>query len=150
MKEDKTMAKKSVNSTVATSGVSLGLAVQTRDLEMISVVVDNAVKIVTDAEIKATGVAVTSGEVSAVVSVIVAPQPSIPSVETVHGLMPLTAIFDEDTIWAQIEAEYAELVQKISRLPEEDKALNIAKMIIGNAVLRNAGTTAQATVDGLI
>lgn len=150
MKEDKTMAKKSVNSTVATSGVSLGLAVQTRDLEMISVVVDNAVKIVTDAEIKATGVAVTSGEVSAVVSVMVAPQPSVPSVETVHGLMPLTAIFDEDTIWAQIEAEYAELVQKISRLPEEDKALNIAKMIIGNAILRNAGTTAQATVDGLI
>lgn len=150
MKEDKTMAKKSVNSTVATSGVSLGLAVQTRDLEMISVVVDNAVKIVTDAAIKATGVAVTSGEASAVVSVMVAPQPSVPSVETVHGMMPLTAIFDEDTIWAQIESEYASLVQKIAGLPEEDKALNIAKMIIGNAILRNAGTTAQATVDGLI
>lgn len=143
------MAKKSVN-TAATSGVSLGLAVQTRDLDMISVVVENAVKIVTDAAIAATGVTVTGGEASAVVSVIVAPQPSVPSVETVHGLMPLTAIFDEDTIWAQIESEYADLVQKISRLPEEDKALNIAKMIINNAVLRNAGTTAQATVDGLI
>ena len=143
------MAKKSVN-TAATSGVSLGLAVQTRNLDMISLVVENAVKIVTDAAIEATGVTVTGGEASAVVSVIVAPQPSVPSVETVHGMMPLTAIYDEDTIWAQIEAEYADLVQKISRLPEEDKALNIAKMIIGNAVLRNAGTTAQATVDGLI
>lgn len=143
------MAKKSVN-TAATSGVSLGLAVQTRDLDMISVVVDNAVKIVTDAAIAATGVTVTGGEASAVVSVMVAPQPSVPSVETVHGMMPLTAIFDEDTIWAQIESEYADLVQKIAKLPEEDKALNIAKMIINNAVLRNAGTTAQATVDGLI
>ena len=143
------MAKKSVN-TAATSGVSLGLAVQTRDLDMISTVVDNAVKIVTDAAIAATGVTVTGGEASAVVSVMVAPQPSVPSVETVHGMMPLTAIYDVDTIWAQIESEYADLVQKIQRLPEEDKALNIAKMIIGNAVLRNAGTTAQATVDGLI
>lgn len=143
------MTKKSVN-TAATSGVSLGLAVQTRDLDMISTVVENAVKIVTDAAIAATGVTVTGGEASAVVSVMVAPQPLVPSVETVHGMMPLTAIFDEDTIWAQIEAEYADLVQKISRLPEEGKALNIAKMIIDNAVLRNAGTTAQATVDGLI
>ena len=143
------MTKKSVN-TAATSGVSLGLAVQTRDLDMISTVVENAVKIVTDAAIAATGVTVTGGEASAVVSVMVAPQPLVPSVETVHGMMPLTAIFDEDTIWAQIESEYADLVQKISRLPEEGKALNIAKMIIDNAVLRNAGTTAQATVDGLI
>lgn len=143
------MTKKSVNP-AATSGVSLGLAVQTRDLDMISTVVDNAVKIVTDAAIAATGVTVTGGEASAVVSVMVAPQPSVPSVSTVHGMMPLTAIFDEDTIWAQIESEYADLVQKISRLPEEGKALNIAKMIIDNAVLRNAGTTAQATVDGLI
>ena len=143
------MAKKSVN-TAALSGVSLGLAVQTRDLDMISVVVDYAVKIVTDAAIAATGVTVTGGEASAVVSVIVAPQPSVPSVETVHGMMPLNAIFDEVTIWAQIESEYADLVQKIAKLPEEDKALNIAKMIINNAVLRNAGTTAQATVDGLI
>lgn len=143
------MGKKSVN-TAATSGVSLGLAVQTRDLDMISVVVENAVKIVTDAAIAATGVTVTGGEASAVVSVMVAPQPSVPSVETVHGMMPLTAIYDVDTIWAQIESEYADLVQKIAKLPEEDKALNIAKMIINNAVLRNAGTTAQATVDGLI
>lgn len=143
------MTKKSVNP-AATSGVSLGLAVQTRDLDMISTVVENAVKIVTDAAIAATGVTVTGGEASAVVSVMVAPQPLVPSVETVHGMMPLTAIFDEDTIWAQIESEYADLVQKISRLPEEGKALNIAKMIIDNAVLRNAGTTAQATVDGLI
>ena len=143
------MAKKSVNP-AATSGVSLGLAVQTRDLDMISTVVENAVKIVTDAAIAATGVTVTGGEASAVVSVMVAPQPLVPSVETVHGMMPLTAIFDEDTIWAQIEAEYADLVQKISRLPEEGRALAISKLIIDNAVLRNAGTTAQATVDGLI
>lgn len=143
------MTKKSVN-TAATSDVSLGLAVQTRDLDMISVVVDNAVKIVIDAAIAATGVTVTGGEALAVVSVKVVTQPSVPSVETVHGMMPLTAIFDEDTIWAQIESEYADLVQKIAKLPEEDKALNIAKMIIGNAVLRNAGTTAQATVVGLI
>lgn len=143
------MTKKSVNP-AATSGVSLGLAVQTRDLDMISTVVENAVKIVTDAAIAATGVTVTGGEASAVVSVMVAPQPLVPSVETVHGMMPLTAIFDEDTIWAQIEAEYADLVQKISRLPEEGKALAISKLIIDNAVLRNAGTTAQATVDGLI
>lgn len=143
------MTKKSVNP-AATSGVSLGLAVQTRDLDMISTVVENAVKIVTDAAIAATGVTVTGGEASAVVSVMVAPQPSVPSVSTVHGMMPLTAIFDEDTIWAQIESEYADLVQKISRLPEEGKALAISKLIIDNAVLRNAGTTAQATVDGLI
>lgn len=143
------MATKS-NKSVVTSGVSLGLAVKTRDLEMISTIVGNAVKIVTDATIKATGVAVTGEEASAVVSVLVAPQPAVPSVETVHGMMPLTAIFDDDTVWAQIEAEYADLVQKIDRLPEEDKALNIAKLIIDNAVLRNAGTTAQPVVDGLI
>lgn len=146
------MSKVNKNTPVVTSGVSLGKAVQTRDLAMISTVVENAVKIVTDAAIAATGVTVAAGnaEASAVVAVITAPQPAVPSVETVHGMMPLTAIFDEDTIWAQIESEYADLVQKIAKLPEDGKALAIANLIIGNAVLRNAGTTASAVVDGLI
>lgn len=131
---------------------SLGLAVQTRDSGMISVVVQNAINIVTEAAIKATGVTVTAGneEASAVVAVISAPQPSVPSVETVHGSMPLTAIFDEDTRWAQVEAEYADLVQKIAKLPEEGKALAVAKLIAGNAILRNFTAEASATVEGLI
>lgn len=146
------MSKANKNAPVVTSGVSLGKAVQTRDLDMISTVVENAVKIVTDAAISATGVTVAAGnaEASAVVAVITAPQPAVPSVETVHGMMPLTAIFDEDTIWAQIESEYAELTQKIQKLPEEGKTLAIANLIVNSALLRNVGTTAQATVDGLI
>lgn len=143
------MAKATQNSTTK---ASLGLAVQTRDSGMISVVVQNAINIVTEAAIKATGVTVTAGneEASAVVAVISAPQPSVPSVETVHGAMPLTAIFDEDTRWAQVEAEYADLVQKIAKLPEDGKALAVAKLIAGNAVLRNFTSEASATVEGLI
>lgn len=138
--------------TTATSGVSLGLAVKNRDLDMITTVVENAVKIVTDAAIKATGVTVAEGnaEASSVVAAIKAPQPSVPNVHTVHGAMPLTAIFDEDTVWAQIESEYAELVQAISKLPEEGKAEKIARLIVDNAVLRNCSTTGTATIDGLI
>ena len=138
--------------TSTTSNVSLGLAVQKRDAEMVQTVVSNAIKIVTDAEIKATGVDVTTGAeaVQAVVAVMAAPQPAVPAVHTVHGNLPLTAIFDEDTIWEQVTAEYANLVQKIEKLPEEGKTLATAKLIASNAVLRNLGTEPAATIDGLI
>lgn len=146
------MAKSTKNTTVATSGVSLGLAVKNRDFDMISSVVANAVKIVTDAAIVATGVAVAAGnaEASAVVAVIAAPQPAVPSIETVHGFLPLTAIFDEETVWEKIEAEYAELTQKVGKLPEEGKALAISKLIVANPVLRNCSEAAAPAVDGLI
>lgn len=134
--------------------VSLGLAVQTRDMDMIATVVNNAIAIVTEAQVKSTGITVAGAEataaVNSVVAVMAAPQPEVPSVETVHGLMPLTAIFDEETKWVQIEGQYANLVQKIAKLPEEGKALAIAKLIAGNAILRNCSAAATATVDGLI
>lgn len=143
---------KNTTATVTTSGVSLGLAIKNRDFAMISSVVANAVKIVTDAAIDATGVTVAAGntEASAVVAVIAAPQPSVPSIETVHGMLPLTAIFDEDTIWSKVEAEYAELTQKIAKLPEEGKALAISKLIVANPVLRNCSEAAAPAIDGLI
>lgn len=146
------MAPKTSKSTTSTSNVSLGLAVQTRDTAMVQTVVQNAIAIVANAEIKATGVDVSVGAeaVQAVVSVMAAPQPKVPNIETVHGAMPLTSIFDEDTIWAQVDAEYANLVQRIQHLPEEGKALAVAKLIASNAVLRNLGTEPTATIDGLI
>lgn len=137
----------------STSGISLGLAIQTQDFEMIKAVVENAINVVTEAQVKATGVVVEGTAASAVVSVvsvIAAPQPKVPNIETVHGSLPLTAIFDEETVWAQITAEYADLVQKIARLPEEGKKLAVATLIAENAVLRNCTTQATATVEGLI
>jgi len=139
--------------TAATSNVSLGLAIQTQDFGMIKTVVENAIAIVTEAQVKATGVVVegeASQAVASVVAVIAAPQPKVPNIDTVHGSMPLTSIFDEETIWAQITTEYAYLVQKIAKLPEEGKKLAVATLIAENAVLRNCTTEAQASVDGLI
>lgn len=139
--------------TNTTAKVSLGLAVQTRNFDMIKTVVENAIKIVTDAEIKSTNVTVPANAAEAVALVTAAfkaPQPAVPSIETVHGAMPLTSIFDEDTIWLQIEAEYAKLTQTIQRLPEEGKTLAVAKLIAANAVLRNCTEEATATVEGLI
>lgn len=139
--------------TTATSNVSLGLAIQTQDFDMVTKVVENAIAIVTEAQVKATGVTVegtASQAVASVVAVIAAPQPKVPNIDTVHGSMPLTAIFDEETIWAQITSEYAELTQQIAKLPEEGKKLAVAKLIVENAVLRNCTAEAQASVDGLI
>lgn len=139
--------------TTATSNVSLGLAIQTQDFDMVTKVVENAIAIVTEAQVKATGVTVegtASQVVASVVAVIAAPQPKVPNIDTVHGSIPLTAIFDEETIWAQITSEYAELTQQIAKLPEEGKKLAVAKLIVENAVLRNCTAEAQASVDGLI
>ena len=52
--------------TNTTAKVSLGLAVQTRNFDMINTVVENAIKIVTDAEIKSTNVTVPANAAEAV------------------------------------------------------------------------------------
>jgi len=67
-----------------------------------------------------------------------AAKPESVSIDTVHGQLPLNAIFDEDTKWAVITAAYAEIIQAVSKIPATaDAVVETAKLIATNAVLRN-------------
>lgn len=79
-----------------------------------------------------------------------AAKPESVSIDTVHGTLPLTAIFDEDTKWAVITAAYADIVQRVSKLPAgSDTKVETAKLIATNAVLRNISEPATKG-DGLL
>jgi hypothetical protein len=72
-------------------------------------------------------------------------------VETVHGALPFTAVFDEETKWSVITGAYAEIVQASARIPEgAPKKVEIAKLIATNPVLRNLTKTTAASDDGLL
>lgn len=65
-------------------------------------------------------------------------------VNTVHGDMPISMVFDEDTKWAVITGEYVSIVNAVKALPKGvDTTVETAKIIANSAVLRHI--TAEAT-----
>lgn len=60
-------------------------------------------------------------------------------VNTVHGDMPISMIFDEDTKWNVITGEYVAITNKVKALPKGcDEQIETAKIIASSAILRHA------------
>lgn len=59
-------------------------------------------------------------------------------VNTVHGDMPISMIFDEDTKWNVITCEYVAITNKVKALPKGcDEQIETAKIIASSAILRH-------------
>ena len=57
-------------------------------------------------------------------------------VDTINGYLPITAIFDKKSKWQLVQAEYANIVQKVSTIPDNlDSNIEIAKLIATSDVL---------------
>ena len=63
-------------------------------------------------------------------------------VNTVHGDMPISMIFDEDTKWNVITGEYVAITNKVKALPKGcDEQIEKAKIIASSAILRHVVET---------
>ena len=59
-------------------------------------------------------------------------------VNTVHGDMPISMIFDDETKWAVIAGEYVRIVNAVKALPKGvDEKVETAKIIANSAMLRH-------------
>ena len=71
-------------------------------------------------------------------------------VNTVHGDMPISMIFDEDTKWNVITGEYVAITNKVKALPKGcDAEVETAKIIASSAILRHVVET-KTTGSGLL
>lgn len=71
-------------------------------------------------------------------------------VNTVHGDMPISMIFDEDTKWNVITGEYVAITNKVKALPKGcDVEIETAKIIASSAILRHVVET-KTTGSGLL
>ena len=105
-------------------GKSISNAIKNRDLEELKEVVDSQVKIY--------GAAL--------------PDEAAAMVNTVHGDMPISMIFDDDTKWAVVTGEYVKIVNAVKALPKGvDEVVETAKIIANSAMLRHITATATNT-----
>ena len=103
-------------------GKSISNAIKNRDLAELKEVVDSQVAIY--------GAAL--------------PDEAAAMVNTVHGDMPISMVFDDDTKWAVITGEYVSIVNAVKALPKGvDVAVETAKIIANSAKLRHI--TAETT-----
>ena len=113
---------------MATKIKTLGEAIKDRDLSAVSIAVGAALDIYN------------SGET-----------PKAPKIETAFGLMDISMITDEDTLWQVVIPEYTRIVEAVKALPSNtDKKIEAAKLIGQSAVLRNINSQVATIVDGLL
>lgn len=71
-------------------------------------------------------------------------------VNTIHGDMPISMIFDEDTKWNVITGEYVAITNKVKALPKGcDEQIETAKIIASSAILRHVAE-GKTTGSGLL
>ena len=71
-------------------------------------------------------------------------------VNTIHGDMPISMIFDEDTKWNVITGEYVAITNKVKALPKGcDEQIETAKIIASSAILRHV-VEGKTTGPGLL
>lgn len=72
-------------------------------------------------------------------------------VNTIHGDMPISMIFDEDTKWNVITGEYVAITNKVKALPKGcDEQIETAKIIASSAILRHVVEGKTTTGSGLL
>ena len=72
-------------------------------------------------------------------------------VNTVHGDMPISMIFDDETKWAVVTGEYVRIANAVKALPKGcDEAIETAKIIANSAMLRHATSDVTYTTGSLL
>ena len=104
--------------------MSISKAIKTQDLELLKATVEKAVKVY--------GAAL--------------PDEAKAMVNTIHGDMPISMIFDDETKWAVITGEYVRIVNAVKALPKGvDEKVETAKIIANSAMLRHVTSSVQST-----
>ena len=71
-------------------------------------------------------------------------------IDTIHGDLPLSVIWDKDTVWVVVEAEYARLLQEVSRIDSKDNiSVEKAKLVAKSSVL-NTVAFGKSDTDSLL
>ena len=104
--------------------MSISKAIKTQDLELLKATVEKAVEVY--------GAAL--------------PDEAKAMVNTIHGDMPISMIFDDETKWAVITGEYVRIVNPVKALPKGvDEKVETAKIIANSAILRHVTSSVQST-----
>ena len=103
---------------------SISQAIKTQNMEMLTAVVESQIAIY--------GAAL--------------PDEAKAMVNTIHGDMPISMIFDDETKWAVITGEYVRIVNLVKVLPKcVDEKVETAKIIANSAMFRHATSSVQST-----
>ena len=109
--------------------MSISKAIKTQDLELLKETVEKAVEVY--------GAAL--------------PDEAKAMVNTIHGDMPISMIFDDETKWAVITGEYVKVVNAVKALPKGvDEAVETAKIISNSAILRHVTSDAVSAKGSLL
>ena len=104
--------------------MSISKAIKTQDLELLKATVEKAVEVY--------GAAL--------------PDESKAMVNTIHGDMPISMIFDDETKWAVVTGEYVRIANAVKALPKGcDEAIETAKIIAKSAIFRHVTSSVQST-----
>lgn len=88
--------------------------------------------------IKAKNLGLLKEAVDANVTIYGAEMPEEPSVETIHGDMKVSLLFDKKSIWLTVIGAYTEILQAVESIPKKaDRKVEIAKLVANNGVLRH-------------
>ena len=103
--------------------MSISKAIQTRDFKLLTETVNTAVETYKAAM----------------------PDESQSMVNTVFGDVPASMLFDEDSKWQTVTAEYVKIANAVKNLPKGcDENIEVAKIIAQSAILRHITATPSA------
>lgn len=109
--------------------MSISKAIKTQDLELLKETVEKAVEVY--------GAALPDEEKA--------------MVNTIHGDMPISMIFDDETKWAVVTGEYVKIANAVKELPKGcDEAIETAKIIANSAILRHATSDVTSAAGSLL
>jgi len=109
--------------------MSISKAIQEKDFNLLKETVNNAVKIYNAAM----------------------PDEAAAMVNTVHGDIPASMLFDDESKWMVITSEYVTISNTVKALPKGvDEKIETAKIIANNAILRHITAGPTATKDSLL
>ena len=109
--------------------MSISKAIKTQDLELLKETVEKAVEVY--------GAALPDEEKA--------------MVNTIHGDMPISMIFDNETKWAVVTGEYVRIANAVKALPKGcDEAIETAKIIANSAILRHATSDVTSAAGSLL
>ena len=109
--------------------MSISKAIKTQDLELLKETVEKAVEVY--------GAALPDEEKA--------------MVNTIHGDMPISMIFDDETKWAVVTGEYVRIANDVKALPKGcDEAIETAKIIANSAMLRHATSDVTSATGSLL
>lgn len=109
--------------------MSISKAIQDKDFGLLKETVDSAVKIYNAAM----------------------PDEAAAMVNTVHGDVPASMLFDDESKWVTVIAQYVIIANAVKALPKGvDEKIETAKIIANNAILRHITAGSTTTKGGLL